>query len=265
MTEPVGWLELLWCPDVLFDLGAVINDDFRLDASCQSNQFFGFPIIFALAAQPSFVAFAVTLAVREVKPHDVDFAVVCQQLTNLMAHIFCITVHVSAFVLLFCIWIIAAWVVYVDGEVRMMPVDQGVIEANADTLCTECINKLSDKVSSCRSVGAFIIGVLAVEHTEAFMMLSCKNSIFHAGCFCLTSPFFCIIQVWIKVFKIEVVFFLRCALTGFYPLVACRHCVQPPVNEHSKSVMGKPCGISRCLFGYITGHTKSSSFLLFER
>ena len=49
MGDPCLYLVLLGSPDILIELGAVVDDDMRLKRTGGGDQLLGFPIVFSLA------------------------------------------------------------------------------------------------------------------------------------------------------------------------------------------------------------------------
>ena len=254
MAHPVGGLELLGRPQILFDFGAVIDDDAGLQLARGRDKLLGLPIVLALALHPGLVAGAVVAGVGEVEPQYVDLAIVGQQLSHLIAHVLGVLVHVAVLALLVSIGIFAARVQHVDREIRMMPVDQRVVEAYMQTLGAERIHVFAYQIAARGGVGALVIGVLAVEHAEALVVLGGQHRVLHAGGFGLARPCARIEQVGIKVLEVLVVLLFRYHLAGLNPLVAGGHGVQAPVDEHAEAVAGEPCGVAGSFARYITGH-----------
>ena len=63
----------------------------------------------------------------------------------------------------------------------------------------------------------------AVKKAEALVMFCCHDDIFHACRFCLSCPFLWVVQIRIKVFKIEIVVIFRDFFVIFDPFVARGH------------------------------------------
>ena len=104
-----------------------------------------------------------------------------------------------------------------------MPVDQGVIKTDMETFCTERIHIFADQVFAARGVGGFVIGIFAVKKAEALVMFCCHDNIFHTCGFCLSCPFLRVVQIRVKMLKIEIIVIFRDFFVIFDPFVARRH------------------------------------------
>ena len=105
----------------------------------------------------------------------------------------------------------------------MVPVDQGVIKTDMEPFCTERIHIFADQVFAAEGVGGLVIGIFAVKKAEALVMFCCHDDIFHACRFCLSCPFLRVVQIRIKVFKIEIVVIFRDFFVIFDPFVTRGH------------------------------------------
>src|SRR5690606_13624701 len=101
---------------------------------------------------------------------------------------------------------------------------------------------------------------LAVEHTEALVMLGGHHGVAHTRGLCLAGPLTGVVEVGIEVLEIEVVMRLGYHLAHLNPLVAGGHRVQPPVDEHAEPVSGEPGGVLGQLARYIAGHIHFPAF-----
>lgn len=140
----------------------------------------------------------------------------------------------------------------VKGKFGMMPINKRIVEADANTLGAKRINELAYKISAGFSVGTLVVGILGIPHTEALVVLGGKHRILHSCGFSPTRPILWVIQIGIKIFEIFIVMLLSNKLTVLYPLVTCRHCIKPPMDEHTEAVVLKPSGISRRFSCYVT-------------
>ena len=71
--------------------------------------------------------------------------------------------YIAAFVKLLGIRVVAARMERIDRELRMMPVDEGIVEADVQAFGAKCIGIFLDKVAPERRVRDFVIGVFAVK------------------------------------------------------------------------------------------------------
>src|SRR6266568_2479994 len=76
-----------------------------------------------------------------------------------------------------------------------------------------------------------------------------NHSIAHTGLFRCTCPHHGIIEIWIKMFEITLIMFIRQLFSIFYPLMASRQSIEAPMNEKTKTVMNKPA--TPCYFCYL--------------
>ena len=144
-----------------------------------------------------------------------------------------------------------------------MPVDQRIIETDVQSLGAERVDVFAHEVAPGGRVGAFIIGVLAVEHAEAFVMLRRQHGVFHTGRLRLARPFARVEEIGIEIFEILIVLFFRRFFAVFYPFMPRGHGVQPPMNEHAEAVMPEPHGIARRFSHNVAAH-KNSLLLMTE-
>ena len=94
MARPTLQLILFRGPHVLLDLSAVVDDDTGLEAAGQSDELVGLPVVLALATHP-FRKTGLRI-IRIIKPQHVDFSVIRQQFTHLIAHVLGVAVHIAA-------------------------------------------------------------------------------------------------------------------------------------------------------------------------
>ena len=74
--QPRHGLVLFGRPDILFDFGAVVDDDVGADAARRFDQFLRFPRVFSFSLHPFFCPSGL-FGVRKIEPENVDFSVVC--------------------------------------------------------------------------------------------------------------------------------------------------------------------------------------------
>ena len=146
----------------------------------------------------------------------------------------------------------------VDGEVRMMPVDEGVVKAHPQPFGPEGVHIFPDKIPAGGGVGALIVGVLGIKHAESLVMLGGHHRVLHAGGLGLPGPFPGVVEIGVKIAEIFLVFFLADLFVGLDPLVPGRHGIQAPVDEHTEAVVAEPGGVAGGAVDGITGHIISS-------
>ena len=214
---------------------AVVNNDFRLEFADEFDQFFGFPVIATLA---------VFAGIGEVKPDDVNFAVSGQKFRDLIPHILGITLHGAALVEFFPVRMIDIGVTAVNDKVRVMPVQKRVVEADLQAFRSESIHHFPEQIFAAGSVGNFVIGVFAVPHAEAFVMLGGEDNVLHPGVFCSLCPFAGIEEIRIEKFKVNGIIFIQDLFMKTDPFMPGGHGIQPPVDEHAEPVSDKPVSLA---------------------
>ncbi len=75
-----------------------------------------------------------------------------------------------------------------DGVIGVVPVEQGVVEADFETLGAEGFDVFLDQVAPGGCLGGFVVGVLRVEEAEAVVVLGGHDGVLHAGGFGGASP-----------------------------------------------------------------------------
>ena len=178
VPDPFLRLVLLGRPEILLEAGAVVDDDAGLQPAGQGDELFRLPVVLPLALHPVF-ALQTGVRIGEVEPQNIDLSVVRQELLHLISHVLRVAAHVAALVLLFGVGIVPAGMEGIDGEIGMVPVDEGVVKADMQPLRPEGVDKFPHKIPSGLGVGAFVIGVGRVEQAKAFMVLGGQDGVFH--------------------------------------------------------------------------------------
>ena len=132
----------------------------------------------------------------------------------------------------------------VHSEIRMVPVDQRIVETDFESLRTECIDHFPQQITSAFRIRNLVIGIFRIPHAEAFMMLCGNDEIFHSGFTRRLRPLLRIEEIRIEVIKVFLVILVGDFLVMSDPFVTCRHGVEPPVNEHAESVLDEPFRIA---------------------
>jgi len=110
----------------------------------------------------------------------------------------------------------------VDGEMRVMPVDHGMIEADFESFGAEGFDQGLDQVAASRGVGGLVVSELGVPEAEALVVLGGDDDVLHAGLSGELRPFAGIIQVWVKVAQVLVILFIEDGFTVLHPFVPRR-------------------------------------------
>jgi hypothetical protein len=147
---------------------------------------------------------------------------------------------VTADVLRLGVGIVAPRVVPVDEEVRVVPVEQGVVEANLQAGRSDGVDVLGDNVLAVRRVHHRVVSQLGVPQAEALVVLRGQHDILHASPLGLPGPVDGIEQVRLEVARIALVRLCLYPLAVHQPLVAGPQCVQTPVHKETEAIMGEP-------------------------
>ena len=132
----------------------------------------------------------------------------------------------------------------VDGEVRMVPVEQGVIEADLQPSRTHRLDERPDQVSSVRRGHHGIVGQGRIPEAEALVMLRREHHVAHPGVSGGTRPFVGIVKVGVEIPDIPCVGVRRDLLPAHDPLMASGQRVEPEVDEHAEPRLEKPSRVA---------------------
>ena len=134
----------------------------------------------------------------------------------------------------------------VHSEVRVMPVEERVIEADAQAVGTERVHHRGENVTAVRRVRRLVVGVGGIPEAEALVMLGRDDEILHPGVPRRLRPELRIVEIGIEVLEIlRVVDFRGDPFVVLQPFVACAEGVEAPVDEHAEPVMGEPACVAR--------------------
>ena len=101
--------------------------------------------------------------IGEVEPENVDFSVIGEKFADLIAHILRIAFHVASpvhFSAFFFAEVPVRTFAVVKDEILMVPVEERVVETDAEPLRTESVHHFPQKIASAFCTGDFVIGVL---------------------------------------------------------------------------------------------------------
>ena len=181
-----------------------------------------------------------------VEPDDVDLAVPGQQFSYLRKHIFAVFGHVAAFVepgvrLVGEAAARSERMVDVDREMRMMPIDDRIVETDLQPLGAAGLDVFLDEVAPERRVGDLVIRHLGIPHAETFVMLRGEDDILHPRLFCRLRPFARVEQIGIETGEILfVVGFVGDVFVAPHPFMTRGHRVQSEMDEHAETVVLPP-------------------------
>ena len=163
-------------------------------------------------------AFQPLIVIGKIKPHDIDLAVIGEQLPDLVVEVGNIIVPIVLHIFVGFIVPHGVLPVPIVGKIRMMPVDHRVIKTDLDSLCPEGLHIFPHQISSALGIGALIVGVSGIKQTKAIVMLCGEHRVFHAGLLRQLSPFPRIVADRIKFLKIFLIFLCGNFFIAFYPL-----------------------------------------------
>ncbi len=140
--------------------------------------------------------------------------------------------------------VIAQRVPPVDDVIRVVPVQQRIVEAHFQAPAAESLDIRRDQVLAIGRIGDFVIGVGAVPQAEAFVMLGGQHDVFHPGIQRALCPQVRVVAAGIEMIEINAILFNRDLFAVAHPLVAGGQRIQPPVNKHPEAIMDKPLRIT---------------------
>ena len=209
-------------------LQPIVNDDAGLELADHADEVGRTPLL------PHHVV------VGEIEPHDVDLSVVFTKLAHLAVHVVQIVVEIvlralEGFVVAFGMLAVA-----VVREIGMVPIDDGIIEADLEPFGAEGVDVFAHEVAMRGRVGRLVIGQLGIEQAEAVVVLGGEHGVFHAGLFGELRPLFRVVIHGIKFVEIGLIGFHGDTLLAAHPFAARRNGVQPPMDEHAETILPEP-------------------------
>ena len=192
------------------------------------HQFRGFP---RLAAQ---------LAIGKIEPQDVDLAVICDQLLDLPVHVCEIAFKIDLLVLIGGISAHRMVGILVFREIRVVPVEQRVIQPHAQSLGTHRVHKLPHQIASAGRVRALVIRQCRVKQAEPVVMLRRQHDILHPGALRPPRPVSGIVGLRGKLPQIALIFLRRHPRPAHIPFAAPGDRVESPMQEHPEPSLLKP-------------------------
>ena len=237
--DPALRLPLLRGADVpaVVQVEAVVEHHVRLQLADHPVQARAVPVVAALAA----------VRVAEIAPQDVDASEVGEQLPHLAVQVLDVPALVALLVEPCPLRMVAQRVHVVDHEFGMVPVDDRVVEADAQAAGAERVHHRPDQVASGGRVGGLVVGQRAVPQAEAVVMLGGRHEVLHAGAGGRLGPAIRVVQVGIEVIHVAFVLAGRDLLLLHDPLVTSRQGIQSPVNEQAEAVVHEPAGVAGTL------------------
>ncbi len=238
--DPLAHHELLRGLDVpaaldIHQVETVVDDDAGLQFAHHLDEVLAVPVGAALAHLPRLGG-----GVAEVEEHHVHLAVVGEQLAHLAAQVLGIFGLVARLVQLRAVGMAAHRVQVVDDELRVMPVDDRMVEADFHVLAAESIGHRPDEVFAAGGVGGVVIGQRRVEQAEAVVVLGGDDEVLHARPGGGFRPDLGVVQVRVEVLEIPVVDVIGDLLDMLHPFVPGGEGVDAPVDEETETILLEP-------------------------
>src|ERR1035438_589069 len=178
------------------------------------------------------------IGIGEVEPHRVDVAIAGQQLGDLPVQELPVPHDVPAAGRLNELPVVAAGMQSVDREVGVMPVDQRVVEADAESPRTERVDQWPNQIFPQRSMAHGVVGQRRVPEREALMVLGGEHHVAHPGAGRLVRPEPGIMQVRVEMLEVRAVLLVGEAL-GAHDLDALARALPGPVVLHVHTTKGR--------------------------
>lgn len=154
--------------------------------------------------------------------------------------------HIPLLVEALGLGVIAQRVKAIDRKIRVAPVDQRVVEADAQTGGAKSFDKGREQILAVGRACRLILGVRAIPEAEALVMFGGQHDITHTGGVRGGGPGCGIVEIGVEVVEIAAVAFGRDALAALHPLVASGQRVKPLMDKHTEAVGNEPARIPRC-------------------
>ena len=119
------------------------------------------------------------MGVGIVKPEQVDLPVIRNQLLHLSVHVGQIAVKVDFFILEGGVIPHGMVHIAVFGEIRVMPVDEGIVQPYPQSLGSDSLHKFPYQIPSAERAGAFVVRPFGIEQAEAVVVLGGQHYVLH--------------------------------------------------------------------------------------
>src|SRR5215831_15389908 len=126
------------------------------------------------------------------------------------------------------------------GAIRMMPVHQRVVKADAQPFGSRSFDVLTHQIASGALLGGAVVRQLCVPQTEALMMLGGHHHIFLSGAASQPRPVARGIGFGREVLCQQLILSDGNGFVLHRPLVLANHTVQSPMNEYSEARLMPP-------------------------
>src|ERR1700674_323068 len=123
---------------------------------------------------------------------------------------------------------------YASRSIRMVPVHQRVVEADAQSFCPRGVDEFAYQIASRRLLWRAVVGELRVEITEAFMMVRSHHHVLLSGLLGQSCPVARGVRLRIEMLRQHFVLRDGYALHFHRPLMTAYQAIESPVNEHAE-------------------------------
>lgn len=243
-----GGLVLLGGDEVAGDVESIIDEDPGLKLGHHLEELLRAPVLLPLA-DPA-VRFP---GVGEVEEEVVDGPVVAEEFADLGLEVGAVLGHRAFGMRLPGIGVVASGVVEVVGEVRMVPVEERVVEADFQPLLAQGVDPFAHEVASLVT-HARVVGARGVPEAEAVVVLRREDGVGHPRPLRETGDPSGVEEVRLEELGVALVVFDGAALPGHHPLVAGCDGVETEMHEETETIMGEPGLGSLLIRGDGTGH-----------
>ncbi len=179
---------------------AIVEHYLRLQLTYHLVQFLALPVV---------TSFTVRSGIAVIQPQNIQLAKPREQLSYLPMQILSVFFLITLLVQLFLIRSVAHGVDTIDYELRMVPVDEGVVKADPESLSAKSADHGLQKITPCRSIGGLILRQIAVPKAESVMVLRRYHEVLHACIRCGFRPELRIIEIRIEVAEVLGIGFIR--------------------------------------------------------
>ncbi len=177
--QPACGLILLRSVDIrryILQVHAVVEDDAGRQLTDEAIEFIALPIEMPLARK----TFIAIFWIRVIHPQDVHRAVAGEQLAHLGAHVSGIATHVPHGVQFLSFEVVTQGVENVQRKVRVVPVNQRVIEADSQSLRTKGVHDKTQHVFAKGRARDLVICLLRIPQAKTVVMFGREHKILHA-------------------------------------------------------------------------------------
>ena len=215
---------------------AVVHERVRRELVHQVEQPAALPRVAPLAGEAAVGA----ARVGEVEPEDVDLSVLRQELGHLVAHELRVLADVALPVQVRRVLAVAQGVEDVDRVLRVVPVLERVVEADAEPLGAEGVDDRAEQVAARGRVRRLEFRELRIPEAEAVVVLGGHDEVLHPRLAGEARPGARVELVRVEALRVAVVDLVGDLLRRADPLVLGGHRVEAPVHEEAEAGLLEP-------------------------